>query len=276
MDITSFVVSMSSMGGLGALFAIGLAIADKKLHVEVDSRIEPIIEELPGANCGGCGYPGCSAFAESIVAGKANITACPVNTQDGVDEISIIMGVKAESMEREIARILCKGGNNETAKKGVYLGLKNCIGAHLAFGGEKLCSYGCLGFADCVKSCPFDAIMMNDNGLPEVNEETCTGCGNCEIACPRNIIEIHPQSRNLFIFCRNQDEAKYTRSVCIKACNACKACVKKVEEGQIEIKNNLAVINYDIYGTVSEVPTDKCVNNSIGLLEISQLFPSGK
>ncbi len=269
MDIIPFVVSMSSMGGLGALFAIGLAIADKKLHVDVDSRIELIAEELPGANCGGCGSPGCNAFAEAIVIGKTRITGCPVMTEEGVDEISRIMGVQVEAREKEIARVLCKGGNNETAKKGEYLGIKSCIGAHLTFGGEKLCSYGCLGFGDCVISCPFDAIVMTDNGLPEINEETCTGCGNCEVACPRKIIEIHPQSRNLFVFCKSEDEAKYTKTVCIKACNGCKSCSKKVEEGQIEIKNNLAVINYDMYGTVSEVPTTKCQNKAIALLEDS-------
>ena len=274
MDITSLIVSMSSMGGMGAIFAIGLAIADKKLSVEIDPRVELIIDELPGANCGGCGSPGCGAFAESIINGKARITGCPVNTQDAIDEISDIMGVKAEVKEPEIARVLCKGGNEETAKKAEYLGIRSCIAAHLTFGGDKLCRYGCLGYGDCVTSCPFGAIVMNSNGLPEVDEVKCNGCGNCVVACPRDIIETHPQSRNIFIFCKSHDEAKYTKTLCVNACNGCKACTKAVEDGQIEMKDNLAVINYSNYGKVTELPTTKCVNEAIALIESNLSKPS--
>jgi electron transport complex protein RnfB len=266
MDVNALLISMGSMGGLGAFFALGLIIANIKLHVDEDPRNIMVLEELPGANCGGCGYPGCGAFAERIVDGSASITACPVNTADGVAEIARIMGVEAEVGEKMFARVLCLGGNDETAKKGEYLGIRTCMGAHLTFGAEKLCQYGCLGFSDCVRSCPFDAIKMNDNGLPVVDEEKCTGCGNCEIACPRDIIEIHPSSRNLFVFCRNKDEAKYSRTVCIKACTACKACVKAVDEGQIVMANNLAVIDYETYGTVPEIPTQKCPNGVIDLI----------
>lgn len=268
MDVTSLLISMSSMGGLGAFFAVGLAIADKKLRVEEDPRIALISEELPGANCGGCGYPGCGGFAESVVAGKAPIGGCPVNTEDAAEAMAEIMGVKVEKTEKNIARIFCIGGKNETAKKAEYIGIHTCIAAHLAFGGDKLCQYGCLGFGDCLISCPFDAMVMNDNGLPEVDEELCTGCGNCTDTCPRNIIELHPQkSHNLFILCKNHDEAKYARSVCIKACVGCKACTKGVEKGQINMENNLAVVNYETYGQdVTELPTKKCPNNIIQIL----------
>ncbi len=267
MDVTSLVISMSSMGGLGALFALGLIVAHLKLHVEVDPRIEMVLEELPGVNCGGCGYPGCSAFAEHVVNGDAKISGCPVNTEDGVEEISNIMGVKTEEREKQIARVLCKGGINETAVKGNYLGIKTCLAAHLAFGGGKLCRYGCLGFGDCVKSCPFDAIVMNENGLPDIIEEKCTGCGNCETACPRSIIEVHPISRNLFVFCKSHDEAKYTRKVCIKACNGCKSCQKGAGEENIKMVDHLATINYDLFGIVDKLPTTKCRNNAIVMLE---------
>ncbi len=267
MDLTSLVVSMASMGGLGALFAIGLAIAHVKLHVEVDPRIDMVMGELPGANCGGCGLPGCSAFAEAIVAGNAAITGCPVNTQDGVDEIAGIMGVQAEVKEKELARVLCNGGNAETAPKAIYKGIKTCLAAHLTFGGDKLCKYGCLGYGDCVVSCPFDAIYIGDNGLPLVDEEKCTACGNCVTACPRNIIEVHPVSHNLFVFCKSEDEAKYTKLTCTRACNGCKACQKGAGVEKIEMVNNLPRINYEVYGVVDEVPTTKCRNNAIGLIE---------
>lgn len=266
MDVNALLISMGSMGGLGALFALGLIIANIKLHVEEDPRIALVLEELPGANCGGCGYPGCSAFAERIVDGSVAITACPVNTDDGVGEIAKIMGVDAEAGEKTVARILCKGGNYETAKQGKYIGIETCIAAHLTFGAEKLCRYGCLGFGDCVSSCPFDAIVINDNGLPVVDEEKCTGCGNCESACPRSVIEIHPVSHRIFVFCKNRDEAKYARSVCTKACNGCKACIKGVEEGQIVLEKNLAVIDYETFGTETELPTKKCPSGAIDFI----------
>ena len=268
MDVTSLVVSMSSMGGIGALFAIGLAFADVKLRVEEDPRIERIIEELPGANCGGCGLPGCGAFAESIVNASSPITACPVNTADGAEEIGLIMGITVEATEKTTARVLCKGGNAETAVKGEYLGLQTCIGGHLFGGADKLCQYGCLGFGDCVKSCQFDAIMIGDNGLPIVDDDKCTGCGNCETACPRDIMEVHPMSHNIFIFCKSHDEAKFARTACIKSCVGCGSCVKGVEEGQIIMENNLPVINYETYGVVTELPTKKCPNNSIDLIGV--------
>lgn len=273
MNIQELLISIASMGGLGALFALGLIIADMKLHVEVDPRIELVLEELPGANCGGCGLPGCGAFAESIVDGSSAITACPVNTDDGAAEIARIMGVAAEAGEKTFARVLCRGGNLETAKKGKYLGIETCLASHLTFGGEKLCQYGCLGFGDCVRSCPFDAIFMNDNGLPVVDEEKCTGCGNCETACPRDIIEIHPASHRIFIFCKNRDEAKYARSVCTRACNACKACIKGVEEGMIVLENNLAVIDYNLFGSQTELPTQKCPTAAIELIAASNPGP---
>jgi len=266
MDVTALVVSMSSMGGIGALFAIGLAFADKKLRVDEDPRIEQIVEELPGANCGGCGLPGCGAFAEAIVNASSPINACPVNTADGVEEIGLIMGIEVEAAEKTTARVLCKGGNYEAAVKGEYLGIKTCMAGHLFYGADKLCQYGCLGFGDCVRSCPFDAMVMDDNGLPIVDDDKCTGCGNCEIACPRDIMEVHPLSHNIFIFCKSHDEAKFARTACIKACVGCKSCVKGVEEGQITMNDNLAVINYDKYGIVKEVPTTKCPNNSIDLI----------
>lgn len=264
--MTSLIVSMICLGGLGALFSLGLALAHAKLQVYVDPRLENVVEELPGVNCGGCGYPGCSAFANAIISGMAEITACPVNTQDGITGISDIMGVQAEVKVKEYARVLCRGGNNETIPKADYRGIKTCIAAHLTFGGDKLCRYGCLGYGDCVSSCPFDAIQIDDNGLPRVNEDKCTGCGNCEEICPRSIIEIHPANHNLFIFCKSQDEAKYTRLVCTRACNGCKSCQKKAGEDKISVINNLARINYDIYGVVDEVPTTQCKNHAIDLL----------
>ncbi len=256
--LNSILISMASMGGLGFLFSAGLAIANKKLYVEEDPRIGEVLEELPGANCGGCGFPGCSAFAEAVVTGVAKPNGCPVNTSDGAEAVARIMGVDAETGERLIARVICRGGDYETAKKGTYDGIMSCSAAHLLGGGDRLCEHGCIGYGDCVEACPFDAMYMNENHLPVVIEDKCTGCGNCAEVCPRNVIEMHPESHKLFIMCNNTDAPKEARQTCIKACIGCGICVRAVEEGEIVIENNLARIDYDKYGRVPIIPTDKC------------------
>ncbi|MCF7803372.1 MAG: RnfABCDGE type electron transport complex subunit B [Candidatus Marinimicrobia bacterium] len=258
MDVTSLLISMGSMGGLGALFSTGLSIANKKLHVDEDPRISQVKNALPGANCGGCGYPGCAKFAEEVVGGNVEISDCTVASQDEIDEIAEIMGVEVSAAERKIARVMCQGGAYETAKKADYAGIESCLAANLMSGGEKLCEYGCLGFGECVDSCPFDAMYMDDNGLPVVIEEKCTGCGNCVEACPRNVIELHPESDKLFVLCKNLDDPKTSRGLCIKACIGCQICVRAAEDDQMYMDNNLAYVNYDIYGKEPELPTDKC------------------
>ena len=246
------------MGGLGVLFSAGLSVANKVFYVEEDPRIAAVQEALPGANCGGCGFPGCSAFAEAIVSGSAEINGCPVNTADGVQEVAEIMGVEAIAGERIIARVLCRGGHYETAKKSDYRGIHSCIAASITGGGDRLCEYGCMGFGDCVDVCPFDAMYMDDNGLPVILDDKCTGCGNCVDACPRGVIELHPESNRLFVLCNNHDKPKDARSVCIRACIGCGICARAVEEGQIQIENNLAKIDYSVFGKDAVLPTDKC------------------
>ena len=272
MDLNAVLVSVLSMGGMGALFSAGLSIADKKLHVEEDPRISQVVEELPGANCGGCGLPGCAKFAECVVTGEISPSACPVCTEDAVIAISDIMGVEAEKADRMIARVFCQGGEAETAKKGVYQGLKSCVGATFAGGGDKLCSYGCIGFGDCVTSCTFDAMYMDDNGLPVVIDDKCTGCGNCVVACPRDIIELHPESHKLFVLCKNHDSPKESRKVCTKSCVGCGICARVAGESNIAMDNNLAVINYNVYGQDLILPTDKCSTEGLVVLDMGQKY----
>lgn len=267
MDIAAISISMISMGGMGALFAAGLAIANKKLHVDEDPRIARILDNLPGANCGGCGLPGCGNYAESLVKGRIELNGCPVCNDDVRETIGGIMGLEITRNEPIVARVLCQGGNYESASKGEYLGIEKCTAADITGGGDKLCLYGCLGYGECVDSCPFDAMHMSANGLPVINEDNCTGCGNCAEACPRNIIEIHPVSDTVFVACRNQDSPKDSRKVCIKACVGCSLCVRGVEEGFMTMEDNLARIDYQLYGQSDELPTAKCPTQSLLLLE---------
>lgn len=258
MNITSLIISVGSMGGLGLLFSAGLALANKKLYVEEDPRIAEVEDFLPGANCGGCGYPGCKNFAENVVLGNTEISDCSVAAPEDIAAIGEVMGVETEAAEKQIAVVMCQGGIEETAQKAEYYGIESCLAVNLTGGGEKLCSYGCVGFGDCIDECPFDAMYMGDNGLPVILEDKCTGCGKCAEACPRDVIEMHPVSHQLFVLCKNHDDPKYSRQVCTKACIGCQICVRAIEEGGMYMDDNLAMIQYEKYGTTPELPTDRC------------------
>jgi len=266
MELTTLLIAIASMGGLGLLFSAGLSVAEKKLHVEEDHRIAKILDELPNANCGGCGYPGCAKFAEVVVAGEAEINGCPVSDDDARKAIGEVLGVDVESGEKQIARLMCQGGNYETAKKAQYTGIDSCLGASVFGGGDKMCNYACLGFGECVDACTFDAMYMSENGLPVIIEDKCTGCGKCAEVCPQNVIELHPESHKLFVFCKNLDGAKTARKVCLKACIACGICVRNVEEGQMEVTDNLAKINYNGFGVEAKLPTDKCPTDCLSII----------
>jgi len=267
MDLASVAVSMISMGGMGALFAAGLAVANKKFHVEEDPRIALVMDNLPGANCGGCGLPGCGSFANNIVNGEIELNGCPVCNDDAREAIAGILGLEAAKGEKIVARVLCQGGTYESARKGDYLGIEKCTAAHITGGGDKLCLHGCLGYGECVDSCPFDAMYMSKNGLPVILEDKCTGCGNCAEACPRDIIEMHPVSDTVFVACKNEDSPKDSRKVCIKACVGCSLCVRGVDDGLMTLENNLARIDYHFYGQNHELPTAKCPTQAIILME---------
>ncbi len=258
MDLTTLLAAIVSMGCLGILFSAGLSLANKKLQVVEDPRIMVVTGELPGANCGACGYAGCAHFAENLVMGRAELSACNVASPDGIEEIAGILGVESTARERQVVRVICQGGIAEAAKKAEYVGIQSCLAAELLMGGEKQCSYGCLGFGDCIDACPFDAVYMSRNGLPIVIEDRCTGCGKCLEACPRGIIELHPESHQILILCKNHDSPKEARKMCTRACIGCQICVRAVEGDQIIMDDHLAVIDYNIYGQEATLPTDRC------------------
>ncbi len=268
MDV-SIIIAVSTMGGLGLLFAGALAAADRKLRVEEDPKIEKINEVLPNANCGACGNAGCYDFAVKVVEGKAAPNGCPVGGKDVVDDISLILGIDCGNAVSLKARILCRGGKKEASLKEVrYSGPQNCAVQALVSGGEKLCLYGCLGGGDCAAACQFNAMYMDENGLPVVIDELCTGCGLCAKACPRGIIEMHPQDRELFVFCKNLDDPKTSRKVCTVSCIGCQICARK-SDGGIVMENNLAIINYDKLD-ISKIPLDKCSTKAIDFLQVKE------
>jgi Na+-translocating ferredoxin:NAD+ oxidoreductase RNF subunit RnfB len=187
MDIT--IIAIATMGGLGLVFAAALAIADKKLRIVENPKIAEVNEVLPNANCGACGLAGCYDFATNLVEGKAKVNGCPVGGQEVADEIANILGLEKATSVKLVARILCQGGNAEAEFKEntYYSGPLKCSVQTVVAGGSKMCLYGCLGGGECVDACQFGAIFMNENGLPTVVEELCTGCGQCAEVCPRGI-----------------------------------------------------------------------------------------
>jgi Na+-translocating ferredoxin:NAD+ oxidoreductase subunit B len=239
-----YLYSLLSMGGLGALLAFGLGFAAKTFYIERDERIEKIEEILPGANCGACGFAGCSSFAEAIVNEGADPGLCPVSGEEARAKISEIMGIKASSGERYVAQVLCRGGLKETKQDSEYRGIKSCKAATAVNGGSKSCQYGCLGYGDCAAACPFDAITMNDDNLPEVNPDKCTGCGKCVDACPKGIITLAPISSQNHIRCSSYDPGKRVRSICEVGCIGCGICARVCPVNAITMKDNLAVIDY--------------------------------
>lgn len=245
MDLSLFKVSIPSMGVMGAIFAGGLAIASSKLAVEVDPRIEEIEEVLPGANCGACGEPGCSSFAEAVVNGNAEINGCPVGGSEVAGEIAEIMGVESGDSVRRIATLLCKGGDEETFARSEYRGIESCKAADIAGGGNKSCVYGCLGFGDCEAVCSFDAIKMNENGLPEVIADECTGCGNCVEECPKGLFTLVEEGQEVFIHCSSHSGGKDVKEACKTGCIGCGVCETKCPVDAITIEDNLAVIDYE-------------------------------
>lgn len=257
------IVPILTMAVLGFLFSSGLAVAYKKLRVEEDPRVEKVSEILPQANCGACGFSGCRAFAEAVVKGEAEANGCPVGGLETAEKVADVLGLTAGEMIMRVARVHCRGFKDAAKERGTYLGVTTCSAAHLT-GGNKQCSYGCMGYGDCVRACLFEAMYMGPDGLPVVIEDNCTACGKCVDACPRDILELHPHSQNIMVYCRSLDGPKTARKLCKNACIACGICARACPDG-IVMENNLAIIRD--YGKIEEeqIPTiEKCPTKAIG------------
>ncbi|MBN2527470.1 MAG: RnfABCDGE type electron transport complex subunit B [Deltaproteobacteria bacterium] len=229
--------------GVGLVMAILLAIGRKAFAVEVDRKLELLMDIMPGANCGGCGFPGCSGYANALVQGSASPTACPPGGDDLAAEIGKILGVDVETSEPMVALVACAGGDDASPKRSVYSGISDCKAAHVVAGGFKSCTHGCLGLGSCIDVCAFDAMYKTENGLVRVDPDKCTGCKKCVATCPRGIIKMVPKKATVHVLCTNPDKAKAVKAVCSVGCTGCKLCVKQSK--LIKVQEALAVVDYD-------------------------------
>lgn len=242
--------AIATLGVIGAASAAILYLVGQKFKVEEDPRIEEVEELLPGANCGGCGFPGCSSFAAACVkADSLDNLLCPVGGQKVMGKVAAILGQEAPATAKKIAVVRCNGTCENRPRTNLYDGSSSCAIASALYGGNTDCSFGCLGLGDCVDACSFDAIHINpETMLPKVDEDKCTACGACVKACPKGIIELRkqgPKSRRIFVSCVNRDKGAVAKKACDTACIGCSKCQKTCPFEAITVENNVAYIDAD-------------------------------
>ncbi len=265
--IAELITAGGVMAGLGVGLGSVLAAANKKLHVQEDPRIDMVEDMLPSANCGACGTAGCRAFAEAVVEGDLSPAMCTVNSPDMTQGIADYLGVAAGSREKRVARLACAGGRNVARIRSQYKGMASCRGAALVSGGGKGCTWGCLGFGDCMSVCDFGAISMDDFGLPTVDEDKCTACGACVDICPKDLYSLHPISHRLWVACKSRADGEQAEAECEVACTACGRCAMDAAGGLIAIKGNLAAVDYSRNDQASIAAIQRCPTGAIVWLE---------
>jgi Na+-translocating ferredoxin:NAD+ oxidoreductase RNF subunit RnfB len=260
--------AVAGLGGLALVASVGLGVAARKFYVPTDPKIEEIDRVLPQANCGACGFPGCKPFATAVAKGDAETNGCPVGGQETAVAVGRVMGLEVAAGESDpvVAVVYCAGGTHNASDRMSYAGPTDCRALALLGGGQKDCSFACVGLGTCELECPFDAIHMNEYMLPVVDYTRCTGCNICAEVCPKNVIDMVPISQDFHIVCSSHDKGKITKSVCTVGCIACNKCVKVCPTKSITISDDLAVIDYktcENCGDCVEVcPTDIIVNFS--------------
>lgn len=244
-------IAVLVLGAIALISAVILYLVSKKFAVEEDPRLAKVSALLPQANCGGCGFAGCSGMASALVKGadQGSIEGlyCPVGGATVMNQVADLLGMAVANTEPQVAVVRCDGTCDNRPRIATYEGIRTCKAMHATGAGETGCGYGCLGCGDCVTVCQFGAIHINPvTRLPEVDEEKCTGCGACAKTCPRQVIELRkkgPKGRRVYVRCVNKDTGPVARKACKAACIACGKCEKVCKFGAITIENNVCYID---------------------------------
>lgn len=254
--MNGIVIALIALGVLGFVGSLLLYVVAKQFYVFEDPRVGQVEEVLPGANCGGCGFPGCHGMADACVKAKESKNSlegllCPVGGAETMGKVAGILGLEAAAADPKVAVVRCAGDKCARPKNANYDGAKSCAVANATFAGETGCAFGCIGLGDCVKVCQFDALKMNpETGLPEVDEEKCVACGACAKACPKLVIELRkknaaktPNAKRVWVSCVNKDKGAVAMKACKNSCIGCGKCQKACKFEAITIENNLAFID---------------------------------
>ncbi|MBK9568061.1 MAG: RnfABCDGE type electron transport complex subunit B [Saprospiraceae bacterium] len=271
----SIFIPILTLGLLTLALAGLIAVANKKLYVYEDPRIDQVEDMLPHANCGACGFPGCRPFAEALVSGQVLPGKCSVSSDDGRAAIASFLGVALGAEEKRVARLACNGGMNVAINQAYYKGVSTCQAATLISGGGKACSWGCLGYGDCEVVCDFDAISMNEFGIPVVDVQKCTACGDCVEACPKGLFSIHPISHRLWVACKSLEAGDEVLDVCDVGCTACGKCAMDAEDNMITMVKNLPIINYSKNHKTQD-PIQRCPTGAIVWMDDKDGIIKGK
>jgi Na+-translocating ferredoxin:NAD+ oxidoreductase subunit B len=263
--VEAVLTSLAAIAALSMALASVLVLANRLLAVSEDPRIDSVEEMLPHTNCGGCGYPGCRAFAEALVAGETEPARCTVGTASDHSKIAAYLGVSVGSVEKRVARLACAGGDNVAPHRARYRGLQSCAAAALVAGGGKSCFWGCLGLADCERACTFDAITMNEHHLPVVDEGLCTACGDCVSACPKDLFSLQSINHRLWVACRSQEAGDQVLDECKVGCTACGRCAMDAPQ-VVQMKGNLPVVDVS-RGQATPLATQRCPTGAIVWLD---------
>lgn len=247
--LINILASVIVVGGLAFIFGFGLTYADKKLSVMKDEKTAAVEDVLPGVNCGACGYPGCSGYAEAVATGRAELDLCSPGGSAVTVAIGKIMGREVSAKTPVTARIKCGGDDNLSVQKYFYNGVADCLAASSLQNGFLVCPTGCLGLGSCVQVCKFDALSIDENGKISVDQERCTGCGACVKACPRDLIILQPVNKKVHISCSSTDKGGVCNKYCKVSCIGCMRCVKECPVDAITVTDFLAVID-----------PEKCIN----------------